>query len=230
LPYSGPKFGPCTIFDVTYPSDKFPASPDALLDAGSKLVLSGPNVPVGFGAAALPGPSGPIYTNSLSPGTLKDGALYTLTGAGGTQVGPFIASATLPTAFTVTNLNSLAPIDRSKPLTINWTGSGFDAVLISLNGTTTASSITHQVVVSCAVPAGPGAYTIPAAALAYLPPVSGNPSVGQMVITATSATDGVVSSQSSTAQTLTPPLVGGGQADFGSFTAFSSFVKTVTIQ
>jgi len=148
-----------------------------------------------------------------------------------TQVGAFSATATIPANFTIANVGSLGRIDRTQPLTLNWTSSGADTLVVQLNGTINGTS-THQVVVTCAVPASSGSLTIPAAALARLPvvPAGSTNAIGQISVTAGTGTSPAVSSQSSTAQTLTPPLVGGGQVDFGSFTAFLGYVKSVTIQ
>jgi hypothetical protein len=172
-----------------------------------------------------------VYSVTLPTGTLVGGGTYTLTGTGGTQVGPFTASATLPTSFTITNLDSLAAIDRTKPLTLNWTGGGFDAVNIQLGGTILGTP-THQVLVTCEVPGGPGSFTIPAAALSSLPAIAAANSnaVGQLVVSAGVGTQATVSAESNTATTLTPNLVGGGQVDFGSFSAFLGIIKAVTIQ
>ncbi|HWZ30787.1 MAG TPA: hypothetical protein VNX18_05620 [Bryobacteraceae bacterium] len=228
LPYSGPKFGPCTVLDITYAGD-FPVAPDALLDAGTKLTLTGPGATAGTIVPAIPGVVGPVYSTTLPAGTLVNGGTYRLTGTGGTQVGPFTATATLPNSFNLTNLSTV--VDRSKPFTLNWTGSGFDTVVVQLNGTILGSS-THQVVVTCAVPGSSGTLSIPAAALAYMPAVTAGSSsaVGQISIAAAPGVAGMTSAQSSTATTLTPNLVGGGQVDFGAFTAFLGVVKSVTIQ
>ncbi|MEO7142815.1 MAG: hypothetical protein ABI165_04860 [Bryobacteraceae bacterium] len=232
LPYSGPKFGPCSVFAVTYASGTTqPGNPSALLDAGAKLAFSGPNVLAGATVGAFVGPVGPAYSSTLPAGTLMEGGAYTLAGAGGTQVGPFIATATLPSNFSVTNWSSISSINRSTPLTINWTGAGFDQVLILVQGATLGAS-NHNVAISCVVPESLGTFSIPAAALAYLPAAAAGAAgnVGQLTVEATMAGAGTLSAQSSTAQTLTPPLVGGGQADFGSFAPFLAVEKSVAIQ
>ena len=95
LPYSGPKVGGCEILQETYPAGaQEPSGPDAQLDAGT-LTFSGPGISsqtVGI----IQGPTGPIYNSSLANGSLQGGGTYTLTGAGGTQVGPFTATGTFP--------------------------------------------------------------------------------------------------------------------------------------
>ncbi|MGA1996317.1 MAG: hypothetical protein ABSH45_11125 [Bryobacteraceae bacterium] len=218
LPYSGPKFGACTVLAETYPAGgKEPSAPDAQLDAGT-LHISGPGLSQNVGATTYA--TGPNYYSSLAGGTLQGGGAYTLTGAGGTQVGPFSATATMPTSFT-TNLNSITTINRSQPLTVTWTGTGFDQVIIMVTGAILTTTTTDEVSVSCAVPASLGTYSIPAAALAYLPAVAaGAQNVGQLSLTASPNAGGTASAESSTSTSLTPPLVAGGQVDFGAFTPY----------
>lgn len=229
LPYSGPKIGACTVLDERYPANgKEPSAPDALLDAGT-LKISGPGLSANVGVFA--GPSGPAYNSALTAGTLQGGGTYTLTGAGGTQVGPFSATATFPSNFTVTNLSSLTAVNRAKPLTVNWTGTGFDQIIILVQGGILTATTTHIVAVSCAVPANLGTYSIPAAALAYLPAVAAeSQTVGQVSVTAGPSAGGIASAESGTATSVTANLVGGGQVDFGSFTPYIIFTVGATIQ
>lgn len=51
LPQIGPRFGYCTVYDRTYPvAGVDPASPEAELNAGTALPLSGPGLLPGFAA------------------------------------------------------------------------------------------------------------------------------------------------------------------------------------
>jgi len=229
LPYSGPKVGACTILRETYPANgKEPSAPDSQLDAGT-LTISGPGISLrNVGATA--GATGPDYYSALTAGTLQGGA-YTLTGPGGAQVGPFSATATFPSNFAVTNLSSLATINRAQPLTVNWTGTGFDQVSILIQGDILTTTTTQAVSVSCVVPAAPGTYAVPAAALAYLPAVAaGSQNVGQVSITASPSAGGTSSAESATSTSLTPSLVSGGQVNFGAFTPYISFSLSAAIQ
>jgi uncharacterized protein (TIGR03437 family) len=229
LPYSGPKFGLCTVLDETYPAGgKEPMAADAQLDAGI-LTISGP----GVSSRAIkinPIPTGPSYNTTLTEGTLVNGGTYTLTGSGGTQVGPFSVTGTMPTSFNVTNLSSLKAINRSQPLTVNWTGAGVDVVYIGVQGAILSTTTTHSVLISCTVPAGLGTYSIPPAALAYLPVVAAGSSntVGQ--ISVQGGPGGVAGVGFTASTSLTPSLVGGGQVDFGAFSPIIAYVVTSTIQ
>jgi hypothetical protein len=229
-PYAGTKVGACLIYQVSYPSTAlYPSAPSVFLDAGA-LSLSGPGLTAGTTVPKLSVPDGPVYELSLPSGTLVGGGTYTLTGSGGTQVDAFKVSATLPDNFAVTNLASITTINRSTPLTLNWTGSGFENVIINVNGTTLGSTV-HQVVVTCVVPSSTGTYSIPAEALSYLPVITGGASsLGQVSASTAPAISGTVSSQSATSTTFTPNLVGGGKINYGSFAPSFTVLKSVTIQ
>ena len=125
--FGGIKIGPCTVNDRTASATaKNPAAPDGYLDAGSPLPAGGPGLAAGAGLGVIS--AGPIYGLALTNGTVAAGGKYTLSGPGGKGVGPFSASVTFPSSFTVPTLDSLTTIDRGKPLTVNWTGSGFEQV------------------------------------------------------------------------------------------------------
>ncbi len=220
LLFSGPRFDACTVYDRTYPvGGKDPSSPEAFLDAGANLPLSGPNVASGVALATVSTPIGPAYGTAPAVGTLVNGK-YTLTGNGGSQVGPFSASVTFPTSFTVTNWDSITQIDRTQPLTLNWTGTGFDQVAILVNSATRIGSLNHIVSVNCTVPASPGTYTVPRAALALLQPVGASgANFGGLAVTGMS-----------TATPFTANLVGGGTLDFSAFAADLQVTKNIAVQ
>jgi hypothetical protein len=217
IPYSGPKIDQCTVLHEVYPAgEKEPSAPDLTLDAGT-LSLSGPG-----GSQTLTdsvAPLGSFYSGSLT--SITGGDTYTLTGTGGTQVGPFTIAAKFPSAFTVTNLSSLAAISRSQPLTINWTGSGFDTVEIQINTTTETSTTVNGLVLNCAVPSSLGTYTIPAAALAYL-----TPGTGTLGVTADNTNGFAASAESTFNPNTVIPLVSGGLVDFGGFAPFVDYFTT----
>jgi hypothetical protein len=230
LPYNGTKIDKCVAFDTTFSGADFPAAPALSLDAG-KLTLTGPGL--AGGSVTIPeinsGGIGPVYSQQLPAGSLVGGGKYTLSAAGGTQVEAFSASATLPNNFT-TNASTINAINRATPLAITWTGTGFENVIISINGTTLAAS-THQVVITCVLPASQGSYSVPTAALSKLPAVSGGfTGIGSLAVTTAPTITGTVSSQSATSTSLTPNLVGGGKVNYGAFAPFFSVVQSVTIQ
>jgi uncharacterized protein (TIGR03437 family) len=231
LPFSGPKFGACIVLDETYPAGgKDPSSPDSFLDAGASLPVSGPNLPATAALGKIALSNGPIYSLTPAAGALVAGT-YTLTGNGGADVGPFSVSSTLPTSFSATNFASITAIDRAQPLTLTWSGTGFDEVIIVVQGGVLSTTTTHTVTVTCAVAASAGTFSVPAAALAYLPAVvSGSATgTGQLTVEAVQTNGGIITAELG-GQTLTPPLVAGGQVDFGAFGPFLGVIETLSIQ
>ncbi len=231
LPFSGPKFGACIVLDETYPAGgKEPSAPDSFLDAGANLPVSGPNLPATAALGKIALSNGPIYSLTPAAGALVAGT-YTLTGSGGADVGPFSVSSTLPTSFSATNFTSITAIDRTQPLTLTWSGTGFDEVLIVVQSDALSTTTTHTVAVSCAAPASAGTFSVPAAALTYLPAVVSGFATGsgQLTVEAVQSNGGIITAELG-GQTLTPPLVAGGQVDFGGFAPFIGLAKAVTVQ
>ncbi len=149
------------------------------------------------GAVTLSGPIGPYTLHPIStgeaeiafspssaapsPGLINDGTVllpgsYTFTAAGGT-VGAFTASIALPAKLNWTNRPAVpATIDRSQPLTINWTN-GFPGALLQITGQSQVSlGVGAQF--TCWADATAGTYSVPAAVLSALPHTysnAGNP-------------------------------------------------------
>jgi len=115
IPFAAPQFGPCSVLSVTYPAGgKVPYSADSYLDAGT-INFKGPNIPPGTTLAkqALTG-LGPFYYYSPVAGSsLMPGGTYSISTSGGTQVGAFDISATLPTSFSVTGWDGITSINRA---------------------------------------------------------------------------------------------------------------------
>jgi uncharacterized protein (TIGR03437 family) len=211
-----PPTGQCGVYERTYVvSAGDPALPSAFLDAGATLPLSGPGLTTGTALGRLATTIGPSYVFMPALGTFKTGH-YTLTGNGGADVGSFSAGTDFPGDFTVTNWDSITKIDRSQPLTFNWSGSGLDVVNILITNNRADGSSRHIVNVTCIASASAGTFTVPAAALSRLLPPPSNP-----VISLTGA---------SKADLFSANLTAGGQLDFGSFDGALNVSKTVTNQ
>ena len=224
-PFSGPTFGPCSVLDTTtIPPAKALYLPDTSLDAGT-ITVSGPNLPSGTTLPKSIIQTGPSYILIAAAGTtLPDGGTYTISGSGGTQVGPFTASAALPQRFVVTNWDAITAIDRSNGLTVNWSGSGFDTVVIGATGQSLTTNET--VTVSCVLPASLGTFSIPQGALAMLFPTQ----AASLTVTASTVAPGTAAAFRGIEQTLVPNLVGGGQVNYGAFAGEISVLKTLPIQ
>jgi hypothetical protein len=91
-------------------------------------------------------------------------------------------------------------------------------------GSVTSGTVS-ETIVNCPVSASLGSYSIPAAALAYLPA-----GTAQITIQAVVSQGGIVSAESSTSTALTPPLVAGGQSNFGSFAGAIGYIVSATAQ
>jgi hypothetical protein len=225
-PYEGTKFAPyCNVWGVSYTlGQPFPAAPGFYLDAGPSLSLSGPPplaANTTLPAANIPNFVGPDYLLQLPQNTLVDGGTYTLSGPGGTQVDSFKASATLPLSFS-TNASEINSVSRSQPLTISWTGSGFEGITIGVIGSTLSGATFTEKVLSCAVPASLGTYSVPTLALSLLPATpAGTLTVG--TLPAAPATSGPPA-------TLTPGLAAGGKIQYGAFTPSYAVAQIVAIQ
>jgi len=159
--------------------------------------------------------------------TLANGGTYTISGSGGAQVGPFNASATLPQSFAVTNWDAITGINRANELTVNWSGTGFNTVVIAA----TSQSLTgapDPVTVSCVVAANLGTFSVPQDALAMLFPTQ----IATLTVTATTITPGAAPGGGlrTTVQTLVPSLVGGGQVNYGGIGGQISVLKSLSIQ
>ena len=210
---SGIRVGDCIVRQRIQPD---PGTADAFLDAGARLPLAGPNLAAATALTSSSTTTGPVYYYLPGVPILMPGK-YTLTGNGGTQVGSFSSSAVFPTAFAVTNLDAITAIDRSQPLAVNWTGSGFDQVSLLVSSTTPVGSSQRTVTVTCSVPAGPGTYSIPAATLAYLGAATALR--GSFSATAVAASG-----------TFTATLAAGGQTELGLFGASIGISKSVPVQ
>lgn len=212
-PVSGPHFGFCRVYERTFPANGLdPAFPDAFLDAGASLPLSGPGVAPGTALAKTNGPVGPFYAGG--PGAPFTAGLYTLSGSGGGQVGPFSASTNFPASFLVSNWDAITGIDRAQPLVVIWSGGGFERVSILITNNEQVGGRVHIVSVNCEnIPAALGSYSVPSEALAYLLAGAANLTVHGINQVAFSA-----------------PLTGGGRTDLALFNADLGMEKSVPVR
>jgi len=218
---TGPKFDQCVLNDRTYPrGTPEPGAPSVSYDAGTRLPFSGPNVTSGAAAVVGAASFGPFYSYTPPTNLWQNGGVYTLTGPGGPQVGAFTVSTTFPSSFNPTNWDSILTIDRAVPLTFTWTGSGFPQVYIQVTTNSIHDTLLHTATLNCYVPAGPGTYTIPPAALAYLEPAA-----------ASGTSTGSISVQAFGQRGFfTATLSGGGQTDGSVLAADLGVAKNVNVK
>jgi uncharacterized protein (TIGR03437 family) len=134
---------------------------------------------------------------------------YTLSGAGGKDVGTFSTSLTLGSPLTITG-GLPSTVNRSAGLPLNWTGGlASDIVdIVGLSYTTTgkgADAVSTGAEFICITTAGQGTFTVPASILTQLP---------------ASAQGSLLVSSGNNSVTFTAPLKAGGSIDAGYFGNF----------
>jgi uncharacterized protein (TIGR03437 family) len=147
------------------------------LDAGPAITITGPN-----GSQQLPASA--FYSGKLGGGSganaqplyLSAGA-YTVSGPGGTEVGPFSQNFTIPQPLTWTNQGDITTVDRSAGLDITWTG-GDPYGTVQITG--------DFVSFLCYAKISDQHFTIPAFVLLSLPPSSGTST--DLMLSATAST------------------------------------------
>lgn len=198
------------------------------LDAGN-ITLNGPAAS-GLSNVALKETDNSYYlsiaTEGLSlPGQTNLGSIvagtYTLSGAGGKDVGKFSASLNLGAPLTITG-GLPSTVTRSAGLNLSWTGGNTSDIVEVIGGSTstTTSGTSTSVTISeffCTTTAGQGGINIPSSVLSQLPAVN-----------STSLTSGnygflevasFVNPGTASNGNFTAPLTAGGNIDFGLFTA-----------
>jgi hypothetical protein len=113
--------GTCIVLNSLYTDTNSPIASTADLDGGSSFTVKGPN-----GSVPVTGPPGQFKATLSAAGTFLGPGAYTVTGAGGKDVGPFNATATFPALPTLASplySPSLA-VTRSSGMTVTWAGGG----------------------------------------------------------------------------------------------------------
>ena len=154
----------------------FDASSSHPLDAGPNLVVKGPNgqahlLPdgssgspyVAFLGGTIPMDGTPSLPLFLEPGT------YSIAGSGGSDIGAFSTSFTLPAPITWTNRAQVTAIDRAAGTTLSWTG-GDPAQIILILGAAANSSSGKSGGFLCVAPEAAGTFFVPPWSMAELPP------------------------------------------------------------
>jgi len=104
------------------------------------------------------------------PPPFLDGGPFTISGTGGADVGKFSATVALAPAITWTNPPST--INRSSPLTLNWTGGSSSQTVMILGGSSDQNSGASGGFL-CIAPAGAHSFTVPVNSLITLVPTGG---------------------------------------------------------
>jgi uncharacterized protein (TIGR03437 family) len=174
FPILAPAVGSCVVYNVASLTNPYPNLISANLDAGPQLTSSGPN-----GTQPVPRQTnqiaGPTYnTGTTLPNTYLAPGPYTLSGPGGTAVGPFTGSMTLLPELVVTNNpEELKSIARGAGVTVRWTG-GDSTTVLTVSGQSIDQSGSGAAFV-CIQNVSAGQFTVPASVLNLLP---ASPAIG----------------------------------------------------
>ena len=138
-------------------------------DAGAGFSVTGPD---GSGMINADGNSGQFTTLSPAGSFLAPGA-YTVTGTGGSDIGPFQGTITvhaLPTLVSpMVSPQSPANVTRSNGMTVAWTGGDPDGAVEIEIASSPDNGSTDGAMAMCTAPAAAGSFTVPAYILQALP-------------------------------------------------------------
>jgi len=166
-------------------------------NAGSSFTVKGPNG--SMIVTGSPGQSNPVLSAS---GTFLVPGSYTVSGAGGPDMGPFSGTVTFPLAPTVVSPVSSPSLSvtRANGLTVTWTGGQPDGYVFVNIASALDSAFTIYNEASCLAPASAGTFTIPPYILLSL--ATGNftsfvvqPTTQEVPFTATGLSIGLLSTR-----------------------------------
>jgi uncharacterized protein (TIGR03437 family) len=159
--------GTCLVFSNLDPRRDPPVTSIGGLNAGSSLMLTGPN-----GVMAVPIGAGSTTTALGAFGTFLTPGAFTVKGTGGTDVGGFTAGITFPRTPTLISpnpANNSLVVTRSTGMTFTWNTTGATGnILIRIKSASDASSQVGATL-QCTVAASAGTLTVPASAMLALP-------------------------------------------------------------
>jgi uncharacterized protein (TIGR03437 family) len=165
---TGPSIGSCLAYETYAATLKVTdPTPPALLDAGPQLTITGP-----AGTKTIDATSPGSYQATLATGSpvyISPGNYTVSNGVGGSNVGAFTWSLTLPPSIIPTNIP--ASINRAQDLNLTWTGgTGFSVVTIfGYSAVPVTSTLLSYVEFICNADPSAGQFTIPSAILNLLP-------------------------------------------------------------
>jgi hypothetical protein len=145
-------------------------APLPLLDAGAAIALTGPHGPKQLlkSRGAYSGQLGGGFDSGATPLYL-DAGTYTVSGQGGTDVGPFSQTFTISPPLTWINQGDIIAVDRSAGLDVTWTGgdpNGTVRITSDFSSNGGASSLASF---TCIAKNSDHHFTIPAFVLVSLP-------------------------------------------------------------
>ncbi|MGH9719686.1 MAG: hypothetical protein ACRD8O_05700 [Bryobacteraceae bacterium] len=158
--------GTCIVYnnlnrggDIPIPESSFGA-----LNAGSSFTVRGPN-----GSVPVAGTAGQFSARLSVAGTFLVPGVYSVTGTGGADVGPFSATITIPATPALVSPVNNAMVTRSSGLTVTWTGGGPNGNVVMIVTSATDNTYNNAGQAICLAPASAGTFTIPPYVLLALP-------------------------------------------------------------
>lgn len=155
--------GTCTVTNGPISGNTSQARSKSL-DAGSSLTLQGPagqRVMQRYQNGRYQVALGSGYANASVPA-----GAYGISGTGGATVGPFTASLNIASSVTWTNKSAIATVDRSRPLTVTWSGGPTPGYLL-IGGSVHTTGMNTAFL--CVEDSTRGTFTIPSFVLSALP-------------------------------------------------------------
>jgi hypothetical protein len=239
-----PTPGQCVVvrgnFDQS--GNRLDAPVPVALDAGV-VTLNGPNVsnrtfdkrenvysllisdPAAGLGGIVPGIGGGGSSAGFAPGT------YTITGAGGNDVGPFTANLRVNAIPTWTNRDAINTVNRQQPLTVNWSGAAAEDLVVVTGfagAQGTAMGRFDGASFTCLARGNANSLTVPASILQQLPAAQA------LNLTGAVNSVGLLSVSVASANVdngrFTAPLRAGGNIDFGFATYVFGGAKSVAYQ
>jgi uncharacterized protein (TIGR03437 family) len=145
------------------------------LDPGTNFTVAGGGasqaVTLAYGTFPL-GSQAPLWnlptTLFLNPGN------YMVSSSGGKDVGAVKIPITVPSPVTWNNRDQVTGVDRSMPLTLNWSG-GPKGQTIEIFGENSDLRTNSSAVFYCVAAAGSTSFTVPPQVLGFIPPTRPNP-------------------------------------------------------
>jgi hypothetical protein len=161
-----PPPGTCVVYNNLNGDQNVPIAGISDLNAGSSFTIKGPN-----GSVTIPGSPGESRTTMNSSGAFLGPGTYTVTGAGGPDIGSFNASLTLPQPAVLSSPQN-GPnfsVNRANGLTVTWTGGDANSTVTVFVQAATDQSMNTGATAACFVAANAGTFTIPPYVLLRLP-------------------------------------------------------------
>jgi uncharacterized protein (TIGR03437 family) len=162
-----PSFGTCYTAITAPNSGGGGGPPGTPLNAGTSVTLTPPSGTALALAAQVPG----AYELNKLATALPSGTWGFSNGAGGSDVGQLNFNFPIPQQVTWSNQAAVytSPIDRTKPLTITWSG-GDSNGYVDIQGFAPNATGTYFITFECAAPTSAGQFTIPPSILLAMPP------------------------------------------------------------